>query len=287
MRYLDATVDLDDLFLFEAKRRVMKDRTVSLDGRLYEVDALLVGHPTHKRARPSWQIEPDRSAPEPPPERTDDGRCFHQQRLQRPPRSGSRICSNCTGIGLLTTARSAAARPPSAATSPPTSTPACSASTTSPSPPATSSTCTQPSPRPTHRRSVRPVLIVDEAQFLRRRTRTCDQLLDGLRTPSVSAVGGPHLAAVHSAPRRPPSSRRPRPRTEPRISPTACVSLVPSCRCSSRPRSRPCSRPAVCHARSTASLITPWAAALDSAHTVNGNAPSTICAPDCASKGLP
>ena len=37
-------LDLDDLFLFEAKRRVMKDRTVSLHGRLYEVDAILVGH---------------------------------------------------------------------------------------------------------------------------------------------------------------------------------------------------------------------------------------------------
>ena len=52
-RYLDATVDLDDLFLFEAKRRVMKDRTVSLDGRLYEVDALLVGHTVTLRYDPS------------------------------------------------------------------------------------------------------------------------------------------------------------------------------------------------------------------------------------------
>ena len=43
VRYPDATVDLDDLFLFEAKRRVHKDRTVSLNGRLYEVDPLLVG----------------------------------------------------------------------------------------------------------------------------------------------------------------------------------------------------------------------------------------------------
>ena len=39
----DPGLDLDDLFLFEAKRRVMKDRTVSLHGRLYEVDAVLVG----------------------------------------------------------------------------------------------------------------------------------------------------------------------------------------------------------------------------------------------------
>ena len=43
VRYPDATLDLDDLFLFEATRLVHKDRTVSLDGRVYEVDALLVG----------------------------------------------------------------------------------------------------------------------------------------------------------------------------------------------------------------------------------------------------
>ena len=81
----------------------MNDRTVSLNGRLYEVDALLVGQtvtlrydpgvpPTRplqvrhngadaglatildayanasvKRARPSWQIESDCPAPQPPP----------------------------------------------------------------------------------------------------------------------------------------------------------------------------------------------------------------------------
>ena len=43
VRYPDPGLDLDDLFLFEAKRRVMKDRTVSLHRRLYEVDAVLVG----------------------------------------------------------------------------------------------------------------------------------------------------------------------------------------------------------------------------------------------------
>ena len=103
VRYPDATVDLDDLFLFETKRRVMKDRTLSLHGRLYEADAILVGEivtvrhdpsapPTRpvqlvhngqpagqatildayantavRRARPSWQIETDRPPPEPPP----------------------------------------------------------------------------------------------------------------------------------------------------------------------------------------------------------------------------
>ncbi len=103
VRYLDATLDLDDLFLFEAKRRVMNDRTVSLNGRLYEVDPLLVGQtiilrydpgvpPTRplqvlhngadaglatildayanasvKRARPSRQIDADTPAAQPPP----------------------------------------------------------------------------------------------------------------------------------------------------------------------------------------------------------------------------
>lgn len=43
VRYPDATLDLDDIFLFEARRLVHKDRTVSLNGRLYEVDPLLVG----------------------------------------------------------------------------------------------------------------------------------------------------------------------------------------------------------------------------------------------------
>ena len=103
VRYLDASDDLDEIFLFEVKRRVMNDRTVSLNGRLYEVDPLLVGQtvtlrydpgvsPTRplqvrhdgadagratildayanasvKRARPSWQIESDTPAPQPPP----------------------------------------------------------------------------------------------------------------------------------------------------------------------------------------------------------------------------
>lgn len=41
VRYLGP--DLDDLFLCEVKRKVAKDRTVSLGGLVYEVDALLVG----------------------------------------------------------------------------------------------------------------------------------------------------------------------------------------------------------------------------------------------------
>ena len=103
VRYPDAGMDLDDLFLFEAKRKVMKDRTVSLNGRLYEADAVPVGQTVTvrydpgappgrplqllhegrpagratpldayanaavKRARPSRQIEPTARAPEPAP----------------------------------------------------------------------------------------------------------------------------------------------------------------------------------------------------------------------------
>ena len=61
VRYPDPATDLDDLFLFEAKRRVMKDRTLSLHGRLYEVDAVLVGQTVTLRydpqAPPSRPIE--------------------------------------------------------------------------------------------------------------------------------------------------------------------------------------------------------------------------------------
>lgn len=43
VRMIDPMLDLEALFLFEAKRRVERDRTVSLNGVLYEVDAALVG----------------------------------------------------------------------------------------------------------------------------------------------------------------------------------------------------------------------------------------------------
>ncbi len=52
VRYPEPELDLDDLFLFEASRRVYKDRTVSLNGRVYEVDALLVGHKVTLRYDP-------------------------------------------------------------------------------------------------------------------------------------------------------------------------------------------------------------------------------------------
>ena len=45
--------DLDELFLFEEKRRVQKDRTVSLRGVVYEVDACLVGETVTLRFDPS------------------------------------------------------------------------------------------------------------------------------------------------------------------------------------------------------------------------------------------
>ncbi len=51
VRYLGP--DIDDLFLNEAKRKVARDRTVSLDGIVYEVDATLVGEVVTLRHDPS------------------------------------------------------------------------------------------------------------------------------------------------------------------------------------------------------------------------------------------
>ena len=68
VRYPDRSLDLDDLFLFEAKRRVMKDRTVSLHGRLYEVDAVLVSETVTLR------YDPD-APPSRPIEVVHDGKC--------------------------------------------------------------------------------------------------------------------------------------------------------------------------------------------------------------------
>ena len=105
VNYPTPTLALDELFLFEAKRRVMNDRTVSLNGHLYEVDAMLVGetvtlrydpavpptralavvhqgqpagqatpldayaNTTVRRNRPSWRLETDTPPPQPPPSR--------------------------------------------------------------------------------------------------------------------------------------------------------------------------------------------------------------------------
>jgi transposase InsO family protein len=103
VRFPEPGLDLDDLFLFEAQRKVQKDRTVSLNGVVYEVDAALVGEKVTlrfdpsaaperpvqvchqgtfielakpvqtyancfvKRNRPSWTLEVDGPAPEPAP----------------------------------------------------------------------------------------------------------------------------------------------------------------------------------------------------------------------------
>ena len=52
-RLPDPKLDLDALFLFETRRRVQRDRTVSLNGTLFEVDAALVGQTVTLRHDPS------------------------------------------------------------------------------------------------------------------------------------------------------------------------------------------------------------------------------------------
>jgi transposase InsO family protein len=53
VRFPEPGLDLQELFLFEAKRKVQKDRTVSLNGVVYEVDAALVGETVTLRFDPS------------------------------------------------------------------------------------------------------------------------------------------------------------------------------------------------------------------------------------------
>lgn len=53
VRLLDLHLDLDALFLFETKRRVQRDRTVSLNGTLFELDAALVGETVTLRFDPA------------------------------------------------------------------------------------------------------------------------------------------------------------------------------------------------------------------------------------------
>jgi putative transposase len=53
VRLLDLHLDLDALFLFETKRRVQRDRTVSLHGTLFELDAALVGETVTLRFDPA------------------------------------------------------------------------------------------------------------------------------------------------------------------------------------------------------------------------------------------
>jgi putative transposase len=52
VRLHDPQIDLDALFLFEARRRVQRDRTVSLNGALFEVDAALIGETVTLRYDP-------------------------------------------------------------------------------------------------------------------------------------------------------------------------------------------------------------------------------------------
>jgi transposase InsO family protein len=53
VRFPEPGLDLDDLFLCETKRKVQKDRTVSLNGAVYEVDAALAGETVTLRFDPS------------------------------------------------------------------------------------------------------------------------------------------------------------------------------------------------------------------------------------------
>jgi len=53
VRFPEPELDLNDLFLFEAVRKVQKDRTVSLNGVIYEVDAALVGERVTLRYDPA------------------------------------------------------------------------------------------------------------------------------------------------------------------------------------------------------------------------------------------
>lgn len=52
VRFPDASMDLGTLFLMEAVRTVARDRTVSLSGTLYEVDAALIGRKVTLRFEP-------------------------------------------------------------------------------------------------------------------------------------------------------------------------------------------------------------------------------------------
>ncbi|MHB1345750.1 MAG: transposase [Thermoleophilia bacterium] len=58
LRLLPGDADLDTLFLLEEKRRVQRDRTVSLRGVLYEVDATLVGETVTLRFDPARLGQP-------------------------------------------------------------------------------------------------------------------------------------------------------------------------------------------------------------------------------------
>jgi transposase InsO family protein len=73
VRFPEPDLDLEDLFLFEVKRKVQKDRTVSLNGIVYEVDAALIGHSVTLRYDPG--AEPGR-----PIQVCHEGRAIEQAR---------------------------------------------------------------------------------------------------------------------------------------------------------------------------------------------------------------
>jgi len=58
VRYPDPGMDLDELFLFEDQRKVQNDRTVSLHGQVFEVDASLVGQRVTLRYDPTQPQAP-------------------------------------------------------------------------------------------------------------------------------------------------------------------------------------------------------------------------------------
>ncbi len=58
VRLVGPEIDLGELFLFEDKRKVHNDRTISLHGHIYEVDAALVGQTVHIRYDPDRLGQP-------------------------------------------------------------------------------------------------------------------------------------------------------------------------------------------------------------------------------------
>lgn len=72
VRYPAPELDLDDLFLFETTRKVATDRTVSLNGVVFEVDAALVGE------RVTLRFDP--GAPEAPVQVVHAGRVIERAR---------------------------------------------------------------------------------------------------------------------------------------------------------------------------------------------------------------
>ena len=58
LRYPDPGMDLDELFLFEDQRKVQNDRTVSLHGQVFEVDASLIGQRVTLRYDPTQPQAP-------------------------------------------------------------------------------------------------------------------------------------------------------------------------------------------------------------------------------------